>query len=110
MASSNPSSRRVDIHSEAFLQSLMARQLRLSIVCALSFLVVLLALPAANYLWPEFMARRVAGFTFSWLLLGVGFFPAVWVIAWVFIQKSIALEDREVQEVRLANPKAPHAD
>lgn len=83
------------VHSEAFLAALMARQLRLSVTCAGAFLVGLLGLPLANYFLPEFMARRVWGFTLSWLVLGVGFFPAVWVIAWVFIRRSVLLEEKE---------------
>ena len=33
------------VHSEEFLRSLMRRQLKLSIACAASFLIVLLGLP-----------------------------------------------------------------
>ena len=97
-----------DIHSESFLHSLMARQLKLSIACALTFLVALLALPLANYYAPELMATRVGGFTLTWLVLGVLFFPFVWVIAWVFIRRSIALENAEVAEVKIQipNPKS----
>src|SRR5437588_1317599 len=91
-----------DIHSEEFLRTLMRRQLRLSILCAATFLIVLLGLPLANYFFPEFMARRVFGFTLTWFILVVLFFPLVWTIAWIFIRKSIALEDAEVREVQLA--------
>jgi uncharacterized membrane protein (DUF485 family) len=87
------------MHSEEFLHSLMRKQLKLSIACALAFLVVLLGLPLANYFFPELMATRVfGGFTLTWFLLGIGFFPAVWVIAYFFIKRSIALEDEEVAE------------
>jgi uncharacterized membrane protein (DUF485 family) len=89
---------KVDIHSEEFLHRLMRRQLRLSIACAATFVVVLLGLPLANYFLPELMAVRVAGFTLTWLILGVLFFPFVWAIAWIFIRRSIALEDRETRE------------
>jgi hypothetical protein len=41
------------------------------------------------------MAQRVAGFTLTWLILGVLFFPYVWIISFSFIKKSIALEDAE---------------
>ena len=78
----------------------MRKQLRLSILSASAFLVVLLGLPLANYFWPELMAVRIFGFTLTWLILGIGFFPAVWVIAWLFIKRSIALEEEEVAEVR----------
>ena len=88
-----------DVHSESFLHSLMARQLKLSIACALAFLAALLGLPLANYFWPELMATRVFGFTLTWFVLGVLFFPFVWIISYAFIRRSIALENAEVEEV-----------
>jgi len=89
-----------DMHSEEFLRLLMRKQLKLSITCALAFLVVLLGLPLANYFAPDLMAKRIFGFTLSWFLLGVGFFPAVWTISFYFIRKSIALEQDEVRAVK----------
>ena len=86
------------IHSEAFLHSLMNRQLKLSIACALAFLVALLGLPLANYLAPKFMAVRVGGFTLTWLILGVLFFPYVWLISGIFIKRSLQLEADEARE------------
>ena len=77
----------------------MRRQLRLSIACAGTFLVALLGLPLLNYFAPDAMATRVFGFTLTWLILGVLFFPFVWVIAFVFIRRSIALEEAEVEVV-----------
>jgi uncharacterized membrane protein (DUF485 family) len=90
----------LDIHSEAFLHRLMRRQLRLSISCAATFLVALLGLPLLNYFAPELMATRIAGFTLTWLLLGVLFFPLVWVIAFYFIRRSIAMEEGEAARVK----------
>lgn len=90
---------KVDMHSEEFLHALMRKQLKLSIACALAFMVVLLGLPLANYFWPEVMAKRVFGFTLTWFLLGIGFFPAVWCISFYFIRRSIALEREEVRDV-----------
>lgn len=92
-----------DMHSEAFLHSLMRKQLKLSIACALAFLVALLGLPLANYFLPELMATRVFGFTLTWFLLGIGFFPAVWVISFYFIRRSIKLEEEEVREAKELN-------
>lgn len=86
-----------DIHSEEFLRNLMRRQLRLSISCGLAFIAILLLLPLANYFLPELMATEVFGFTLSWFLLGVAAFPFVWVIAWVFIRRSMALEEEEAR-------------
>lgn len=78
----------------------MRKQLRLSVGCALAFLTVLLGLPLANYYFPEILARPVFGFTLTWFLLGIGFFPAVWAIAWVFIRRSMAMEELEVREIQ----------
>ena len=89
-----------ELHSEAFLRTLMRRQLKLSVACAGTFLVALLGLPLLNYFFPEAMAVRVGGFTLTWLILGVLFFPFVWGIAFVFIRRSIALEEAEVTEVQ----------
>jgi uncharacterized membrane protein (DUF485 family) len=88
------------VHSESFLRSLMRRQLSLSIACAATFLVALIALPLLNFYAPAAMASRVGGFTVSWLILGVLFFPFVWIISFIFIRRSIALEDAEVKSVK----------
>ena len=88
------------VHSEPFLRSLMRRQLGLSIACAATFLVALLGLPLLNYFAPALMATRVAGFTLTWLIIGVLFFPYVWIISFVFIKRSIALEEDEVAQVQ----------
>ncbi len=96
----NPApSEKSHIHSEAFLHTLMRRQLKLSVACAATFMVALLGLPLANYFFPDVMATRIFGFTLTWFILGVAFFPFVWVISYFFIRRSIALEDAEVAEV-----------
>ena len=95
------------IHSEAFLRQLMRRQLKLSITCATAFLILLFGLPLLNYFAPEMMAQRVGGFTLSWLILGVLFFPYVWVIAKLFINRSIALENDEVRSAEEGNKHQP---
>jgi len=86
-------------HSEAFLHSLMRKQLRLSIACAATFVVALIALPLLNYYAPELMSRRIFGFTLTWFVLGVLFFPFVWIISYYFIKRSIALEEEESRSV-----------
>lgn len=95
-----PTDDKPDMHSEAFLHSLMRRQLKLSVACALTFMVALLGMPLLNYFFPELMAKRILGFTLSWFILGIAFFPFVWVISYAFIRRSIALEESEVAEVR----------
>lgn len=85
------------IHSEAFLRQLMRRQLRLSIACAVTFGGVLFTLPLLNYFAPELMATRVGGFTLTWLILGILFFPFVWIISYTFIRRSLAMEREEAE-------------
>ena len=89
----------LEIHSEAFLHQMMRRQLRLSLFYAALFLVALLILPLLNYFFPELMSRSVFGFTLSWFILGILFFPVVWMIAWFFIRRSIAFEQQAVKQV-----------
>lgn len=88
------------VHSEEFLHTLMRRQLALSIACAATFLVALIGLPLLNYFAPALMATRIAGFTLSWLILGVLFFPFVWIISARFIRRSIELEADEVNSAK----------
>jgi uncharacterized membrane protein (DUF485 family) len=78
----------------------MSRQLKLSVAAAGTFMIALLGLPLLNYLLPELMAVRVGGFTMTWLILGVLFFPFVWIVSYLFIRRSIALEETEVAEVQ----------
>ena len=99
-----PKDAKSDIHSEPFLHQLMRRQLRLSIACAGTFLIALLGLPLLNYFFPELMATRVFGFTLTWFILGVLFFPFVWIISYLFIKRSIALEEEEGREAKLQIP------
>ena len=101
----NPPEETDFIHSEEFLHGLMKRQLKLSVSCAAAFLLLLLGLPLMNYFAPEFMAQRVAGFTMTWLVLGVLFFPYVWIIARLFITRSMALENDEVRVAAEGNKR-----
>ncbi|MGV3755917.1 MAG: DUF485 domain-containing protein [Verrucomicrobiota bacterium] len=89
-----------DMHSESFLHELMRKQLKLSIACAATFMIALLGLPLLNYFAPELMAKRIFGFTLSWFILGIAFFPYVWVISFYFIKRSMALEEEEVKSVK----------
>lgn len=81
----------------------MRRQLVLSVACAAAFLIVLIGLPLANYFAPALMATRVGGFTLSWLVLGVLVFPFVWIIAFIFIRRTIRLEEEEVLRAKIAS-------
>src|SRR5947207_6236176 len=101
-----PEGGEMDPQSDAFLRRLMRRQLWLAISCAVTFLIALLGLPLLNYFFPEAMATRVFGFTLTWFILGVLFFPFVWIISYVFIKRSIFLEEEEVREAKLQIPNS----
>jgi len=94
------------IHSEAFLRRLKHRQLKLSVACGATFGVVLLVLPLLNYFLPDLMATRVGGFPLTWLILGVLFFPFVWIISYVFIRRSLRMEAEEAQWAMEQNREA----
>lgn len=97
---SKPPSPPDKVHSEEFLRLLMRRQLKLSVAYAATFLIALIGMPLLNFYAPALMATRVAGFTLTWLILGVLFFPFVWIISWRFIKRSIALEEDEVNSIK----------
>jgi uncharacterized membrane protein (DUF485 family) len=83
-----------------FVSSILRRA-----ACAACFVVVLLGMPLLNYFAPGLMAMRVGGFTLSWLVLGVLFFPFVWVISGVFIRKSLRMESEEAEGALAENRK-----
>ncbi|MHB8171293.1 MAG: DUF485 domain-containing protein [Thermincolia bacterium] len=85
--------KKMDMHSEEYLQKLMSGQLKLSLSLFSIFVIIVVGLPAANFYAPEIMNTRIFGFTFSWLFLGVLFYPITWIIAWVYVKKSIAFEE-----------------
>ena len=80
------------LYSELYLSKLMKSQFNLSIRLFTVFLCILLGLPVLNYVFPEIMNIRIFGFTLTWFILGVIIYPITWVISWVYVKKSIALE------------------
>src|SRR2546423_1349050 len=80
------------------LPRLMREQLRLSICCAASFLVLCLGPLFLISFGPELRANPFFGFPLSWLLLGILFFPFVWLISWIFIRRSTQLEREEIAD------------
>ena len=89
----------VDIHSEQYLKLIMYRQLRLSLVLFGVFVIILAGLPLVNYYLPTVANVRIFGFTISWLVLGVLFYPVTWVVAYVYVKRSLKLEHQIAQEV-----------
>ena len=64
-----------------YVRSLIRSQLRLAITSAVSFVIILAAIPIVLAVWPELAAADLAGIRLSWLLLAVGVFPVAIVVA-----------------------------
>ena len=77
----------------ASLGRVMRRQVRLSLGVASVFLGIVLLLPVFNLYYPELASQKIGGFTLTWLILGVLFYPITWGLSAIFIRKSNALED-----------------
>ncbi|MFM7321141.1 MAG: hypothetical protein ACKO5K_06410, partial [Armatimonadota bacterium] len=78
---------------DALLHRVTVRQARLSLGIGAVFLGALLGVPLLNWLAPQIAALRLGGFTLTWLILGVLFYPLTWALSALFIRKSNELED-----------------
>ena len=78
----------------------MRRQAALGLKVTAAFLVVLFGLPLLNAFAPALMATKVAGFTLSWLILAILFYPITWVLAWTFVKRTEAIEHEQTIEGR----------
>jgi uncharacterized membrane protein (DUF485 family) len=76
----------------ALLRRIMRRQAALSLRISAVFVLLLLALPLANLYAPAVMGSDVAGFTLTWLVLGVLFYPITWVLSAYFVRASENVE------------------
>ena len=71
----------------------MRRQGGLSLRVAAAFLVLILGLPLANAVWPEAMnSPWMLGFTPTWLLLAVLFYPITVGLSFYFVRASDRIE------------------
>src|SRR5450830_428117 len=60
---------------QVFVRSLIRSQLRLGIVVAAGFLLILLGFALLPGLVPGLAELRIAGLPFDWVLLGAGIYP-----------------------------------
>ncbi len=79
---------------QLFVRSLIRSQLRLAVVVALGFLVILGAFPALLALVPGLAETTVAGIPFDWLMLGIGLYPVIGLSAWLFVRAANRNEAR----------------
>ena len=79
---------------QVFVRSLIRSQLRLALVVAGGFLLILLAFPLMLGFVPGLAESTIAGLPFDWVLLGAGSYPVVGLSAWLFIRTAARNEAR----------------
>jgi uncharacterized membrane protein (DUF485 family) len=77
---------------------MMRKQLRLSLSVGLVFVVILVGLPLVNLFAPDLASISIGGFTITWLILGLLFYPLTWVLSSWFVRGSERIEDEIVAE------------
>ena len=79
---------------QVFVRSLVRSQLRLALVVAGGFLLILAAFPLTLVLVPGLADTRIAGIPFGWLLLGAGIYPVIGLGAWLYVRTAARNEAR----------------
>ena len=81
-------------------QRVMKQQAALSLRVAAIFIVLVLGLPLFNMYFPKAAGTPVFGFSLTWLILGVCFFPLTWILSTYFVRESDKIE-REAGKFRV---------
>lgn len=79
---------------QVFVRSLIRSQLRLALVVAGGFLLILGAFPLLLAVVPGLTETRIAGIPFDWILLGAGIYPLIGVSAWLYVRTATRNEAR----------------
>ncbi|HEX9226426.1 MAG TPA: hypothetical protein VF885_07170 [Arthrobacter sp.] len=79
---------------QVFVRSLIRSQLRLGVVVAAGFLLILVAFPLMLGLVPGLAESTIMGLPFDWVLLGAGIYPVVGLSAWLYIRTAARNESR----------------
>jgi uncharacterized membrane protein (DUF485 family) len=86
--------------AEALLRAIMRRQARLSLGVAAIFLALVLGLPLVNEYVPALAQQPVAGFSATWLVLGLLFYPITWLLSAYFVRASEEVEQEIARDVK----------
>ena len=79
---------------QVFVRSLIRSQLRLALVVAAGFLLILAAFPLVLMVVPGLAGTGIDGIPFDWLLLGVGIYPVIGLSAWLYVRSAARNEAR----------------
>ncbi len=77
---------------------MMKKQLKLSLSVAAVFIVILVGLPLVNLYLPDLAKTGIGGFTLTWLILGVLFFPLTWILSSWFVKGTERIDAEIVAE------------
>lgn len=77
---------------EVYMRALIRTQLRLGITVALVSLGLLALLPLVFTLAPGVAEMHLLGVPLPWLVLGVGVYPCLVVVAWIYIRHAERVE------------------
>lgn len=77
-----------------FIRSLIRSQLRLALVVACGFLIILAVLALILVYGPGVAETRVLGIPLVWLVLGVGIYPVIGLSAWLYNRAAARNEAR----------------
>jgi uncharacterized membrane protein (DUF485 family) len=87
-----------DAQKRELTNRLIKRQLNLSLRIAAIFVMILVGLPLLNLFLPDLASANIGGFSATWLILGVLFYPLTWVLSSWFVKGSEKLEAEIVAE------------
>jgi hypothetical protein len=79
---------------QVFVRSLIRSQLRLGLVVAGGFLLILLGFRLMLGLVPGLAESKIAGLPFDWVLLGAGIYPVIGLAAWLYVRTAARNEAR----------------
>ena len=77
-----------------YVRTLIRSQRRLAIVCAVAFIVILVAVPLVFVLVPSLDDANIGGVPVSWIVLGAGLFPVLITIAALYVRTASRNEAR----------------
>lgn len=77
-----------------FIRSLIRSQLRLALVVACGFLVILAVIALFLVYGPGVAETRIFGIPLDWLVLGAGIYPVIGLSAWLYNRAAARNEAR----------------
>jgi hypothetical protein len=73
---------------ELFMSALLRAQLRLAAKMILALLVLVGGIPVAWWLFPGLGDVRVLGVPLAWVLLGIGVYPFLLLLGWLYVRSA----------------------